>query len=222
MPVGLVDQLTHLLHLVLGFSAAGLAVIALMASKGGRLHRYAGWAFVIAMTVAATTAWAFMISRPLPLAMVQATLTFYGLGIALLAINPHWRRAKPLEWGLFVLLIVVIGGMLATSLSLFRAGGPVPFVAPLFMATIFSVFAVLDWRYLRLERVSRLQRLRRHSLGMALTLSFTISAPLITFADDLGIPVPAIVFGSFLIIPLVYYAFGPQAGRAANAKVPAS
>lgn len=81
---------------------------------------------------------------------------------------------------------------------------------------------MLDWRYLRLERVSRIQRLRRHSLNMALTLSFTVSAPLITFADDLGLPVPAVVFESFLIIPLVYYAFTPQVVRAAAARVPAT
>lgn len=93
------------------------------------------------MTVAASTAWAFMLARPLPLAMVQATLTFYGLGKALLAVNSQWRRARAYEWSLFVLLILVIAGMIATSINLFRAGGPVPFVAPLFMAAIFVVLA---------------------------------------------------------------------------------
>lgn len=216
MAAGFFDQLTHVLHLALGFSAAGAAVVALSARKGDRTHRYAGWVFAIAMTIAALTAWAFMIARPLPLAMVQATMTFYGLGMALLAINPHWQRAKAIEWALFIVLIVVLAGMIAVSVNLYRAGGPVPFVAPLIMAAIFAVFLVSDWRYLRLERVSRFNRLRRHSLYMALTLSFTVSAPLITFADDLALPVPAIVFGSFLLIPLVYYAFTPQAARAAE------
>ncbi len=163
-----------------------------------------------------------MIARPLPLAMVQATLTFYGLGMALLAVNPQWRGARVYEWALFVLLIVVIAGMIATSVNLIRVGGPVPFVAPLFMAAIFLFFLVLDWRYFRLERVSRFQRLRRHSLNMSLTLSFTVSAPLITFANELGLPVPAIVFGSFLVVPLVYYVFTPQAARAAAAKASAT
>lgn len=124
MPVSLIDQLTHILHLILGFGAAGVAVVALAASKGGRVHRYAGWMFAIAMTIAASTAWAFMIARPLPLAMVQATLTFYGLGMALLAVNPQWRGARAYEWALFVLLVSVIAGMIATSV--FQSRGSVP------------------------------------------------------------------------------------------------
>lgn len=157
-----------------------------------------------------------MLARPLPLAMVQATMTFYALGTALLALNPHWRGARRWEWALFVLLIIVVAGMLAVSLNLYRSGSPVPFIAPLFMAAIFAVFVILDWRYLNAAEVSRVQRIRRHALRMALALSFTVSAPLITFANDLGLPVPAIVFGSFLLVPLIYLAFTPQARRAAG------
>ena len=215
MAVDVLDQLTHFIHLVLGFGAAGAAVVALVVRKGGRWHRWSGWAFTGGMVVAAVTAWGFMIERPLPLAMVSATLTLYGLGMALFALNPHWRGARGWEWALFALLLLVLLGMLATAMNLYRAGSGL-FPAPLAMFAVISVFAVLDWRFLRLDRPTWTDRVRRHSLRMALVLAQAIMAPTIIVAPDIGVPVPVIVFGSLLLTVAIHFALAPQARRAAG------
>ncbi|MGE0290614.1 MAG: hypothetical protein AB7I42_30120 [Bradyrhizobium sp.] len=214
------DLLTHLLHLALGFGAAGAALVALSARKGGRLHRRAGWVFVAGMVIAAITAWLFMFARPLPLAMIEATVALYALGTALLALRPRRRGARAAEWALFALLCLVMLGIGATAARLYLAGTPF-FAAPAAFFVILAYFAALDLRYLRAREVARLDRVRRHALRMALAVSETVRAPTITFADQLGLPVPAIVFGSFLLVPLIYFAFAPAARRAAAREVAA-
>jgi len=204
-----IDSLSEVLHLVLGFGAAAAAVIALAVGKGSRLHKQAGWVFVAGMTVAAITAWQFMIARPLPLAMIQATMALYALGTAVLAINPHWRLARSGEWALFALICFVMLGVVATAVRLFLSGTPF-FIAPMTFFLILAYFAVLDWRYLHAGEVARIDRVRRHALRMALAVSETVRAPLLTFADELGLPFQAIVFGSFLLVPLIFFSFAPR------------
>ncbi|HEX6218861.1 MAG TPA: hypothetical protein VFZ35_06265 [Sphingomicrobium sp.] len=204
-----IDSLNHILHLVLGFGAAAAAIVALAAGKGSRLHRRAGWVFVTGMSIAALTAWLFMIARPLPLAMIQATTALYALGTAILAINPHWRNARSAEWALFALICFIMLGVVATGVRLYLSGAAL-FVAPIVFLLILGYFALLDVRYLRSGAVSRIDRVRRHALRMALAVSETVRAPMLTFADELGLPFPAIVFGSFLLIPLIYFAFAPK------------
>ncbi|MGN3974951.1 hypothetical protein [Tsuneonella sp. SYSU-LHT278] len=216
MMTGTIDQLVHLAHLVLGFGAGAAALVALTVRKGGRVHRWAGWTFVGGMTVAAITAWLFMIARPLPLAMFEATVALYALGTAILALNPRWRGARLAEIALLgVLLLVMLAvAVVGVRLTLSGAGiGP----APLVLLLIFTYFAMLDVRWLRRGTIERIDRVRRHALRMALAVSETVRAPTITFADDLGLPVPAIVFGTFALVPLIYFAFAPQARRAAAA-----
>lgn len=209
------EQTNYIAHLVLGVGAAVAAVVALASAKGGRVHRWAGWVFAAGMAVAALTAWLFMIAAPLPLAMIQATFALYGLGTALLAINPHWRGARAGERALLGVLALVMAGIAAVSVRFALAGTPF-FLAPAAFFAILAYFAVLDVRWLRRgSTVTRLDRVRRHALRMALVVSETVRAPTITFADDLGLPIPAIVFGSFLLVPLIYFAFTPQARRAA-------
>ncbi len=209
-----VDIASHVLHLVLGFGAAGAAIVALAVRKGGKLHRQAGWVFVTGMLIAAATAWVFMLDNPLPLAMIQATVAIYALGTAILALNPQWMWARRGEWSLLVLLGLAMLAICAVSIRFLLAGTPF-FIAPAAFFAILAYFAVLDLRYLRADTVSRLDRTRRHALRMALAVSETVRAPSITFADELGLPVPAIVFGSFLLVPLIYFTFGPKAGKPA-------
>lgn len=206
------DPLSYLLHVGLGFAAAIAAVAALAARKGGRLHRRAGWVYVVAMLTAAATTWVFMLTRALPLAMVQATVLVYAVGMAVLALNPRWRAARAGENALLALLCLVMLGAIATSVRLYLAGSPV-FPAPLAMVAILGFFAALDVRYLRREHVPRSDRVRRHALRMALAVSETVRAPMITFADDFALPIAVIVFGSFLLVPAIYFAFAPRGGR---------
>lgn len=208
--------LNNWLHLLLGFGAAAAAILALSVRKGGKLHRWSGWVFAAGMTIAAFTAWGFMLARPLPLAMIQATLAIYGLLTAILALNPHWRGARVGEWGAFVLLIGLMAGCIVTAVNLYATGAAPP-VGPLVFFAILAVFGVLDWKYLRSDAPSRIDRIRRHALRMALVFSETVRAPLLTFSDELGIPFPAIVFGSFLLIPLVYFGAGGRYVRRSDA-----
>ncbi|MCT2560008.1 hypothetical protein N0B51_13575 [Tsuneonella sp. YG55] len=214
MAASAIDQLVHLAHLVLGFGAGAAAIVALAVSKGGRVHRWAGWTFTGGMTVAAITAWIFMIARPLPLAMFEATVALYALGTAVLALNPRWRWARAGEVALLGVLLLVMLAVAVVGGRLMLAGAGVG-PAPLVLFAVFAYFAVLDVRWLRRAAIPKVDRVRRHALRMALAVSETVRAPLITFADDLGLPVPAIVFGTFALVPLIYFAFAPQARKAA-------
>ena len=198
----------YLSHIVLGFGAAAAAIVALLVGKGTDWHRWAGWAFVVGMGVAAVTTYTFMPGDFRPLAIIQASTTIYALGMAILAINPRWSGARISEWALFVWLLLIMAGIVATGIALFVSGGGVA-PGPMAFFAILAFFAVLDWRYLRAGAVGRIDRLKRHALRMALAVSETVRAPLLTFADDLQIPFPAIVFGTFLLVPLVYFAFTP-------------
>ena len=206
------DPVSYVSHVGLGLAAALAAILALAVRKGGRLHRRAGWVYVAAMVVAALTAWVFMIARPLPLAMIQATVCLYALATGILALNPHWRGARAGEIFLLGLLCLVMAGVAATAARLYAAGSPL-FPAPLVMLAILAYFAMLDLRYLGMAAVPRLARVRRRALRMALAVSETVRAPAITLADDLALPVPAIVFGSFLLVPAIYFGFAPRTAR---------
>lgn len=214
------DGIAHFLHGAIGFAAGGTAIVALAVRKGGIWHRRAGWLFVGGMFFAALTTWYFMIARPLPLAMVSSTLTLCALGMALMAINPQCQSARKWEWALFGLLVLVMLGMLATALNLYRAGSTL-FVAPLAMFAVFSIFAAIDWRYLRVQNVSRIARVRRHTLMMGLAVAQMVMAPTIIVAPDLGLPPAAIVFGSLLLVPLIYLGFGGVAKRTAARNIAA-
>lgn len=215
------DPISYLLHVTLGVTAVFAAIAALAARKGSRLHRRAGWVFTVAMLVAAATTWIFMITHLLPQAMVQATVLIYAVGTAVLALNPRWRGARTGEFALFGLLCLVMLGALWIAARLYLRDSPL-FPGPLAMFAILGFFAALDVRYLRLEHVSRIDRVRRHALRMALAVSETVRAPLITFADELAWPVPAIVFGSFLLVPAIYFAFAPRKRRARAAELAAA
>ena len=152
--------------------------------------------------------------------MIEATVALYALGTAILAINPHWRGARSGEWALFALVCLVMLGIGATAVRLYLAGTPL-IVPPIVFFLILAYFATLDFRYLRSAHVARIDRVRRHALRMALAVSETVRAPTITFADDLGLPVPAIVFGSFLLVPLIFFAFAPRTKRAGAGRIAA-
>ena len=213
------DEIAHFLHGAIGFGAGAAGLVALAVRKGGMLHRRAGWVFVAGMIFAALTTWYFMIARPLPLAMVSSTVTLYALGMALLAVNPQWPGARRWEWGLLALLALVMLGMLLTAANLYRSGSSF-FPAPLAMSAIFLFFGVLDLRFLRSERPTQVARVRRHALMMALAVAQMVMAPTIIVAPDLGVPVPVIVFGSLLLVPLIYFGFTPAARRAASRLAP--
>ena len=89
--------------------------------------------------------------------------------------------------------------------------------APLLLSAILGYFFILDVRYLRRQDVPKIDRVRRHALRMALAVSETVRAPMLTFSDELGVPFPAIVFGTFLLIPIIFFAFAPKDKRAAAA-----
>lgn len=214
------NDIIHLLHGFIGFGAGAAAVVALAVRKGGTLHRRVGWAFVGGMVFAALTTWYFMVARPLPLAMVSSTLTLYALGMALLAVNPQWPGARRWEWLLFTLLSLVMLGMLATAANLYRSGSSL-FLAPLAMFAVFLAFAIIDLRYLRSERMSGVRRVQRHALFMSLAVAQMVMAPTIIVAPDLGVPAAVIVFGSLLLVPLIYFGFAPAARRAAAREIAA-
>ena len=113
---------------------------------------------------------------------------------------------------MFGFLLLIMAGIAATGINLWIvAGSWAP--GPIVFFTILTYFAVLDVRYLRRTKVKRSDRLKRHALRMALIVSETVRAPLLTFSDALAIPFPAIVFGSFLLVPLLYFAFTPSVLR---------
>ncbi len=214
-------------HVALGVASVVLAIVALAAAKGSRVHRIAGVAFSVTMGVAASTALLFQFDRPGGAAAVSALTALYGIGTGALGVRPRAGALRALE-----LASMLIAPGLALfcwgSLAMFGLQGIPPgreaeaysmFAGVVVLALIYSAFVYGDVRYLRAKNVTPARLQRRHAVRMATAATEVVRAPLITFAPPLfgGATFPVYFFGPLLLIPLIYVTFVPRRLRQAPA-----
>ncbi len=221
----------YFLHTVLGTVGVLSAIIALGALKGKTLHIRMGWVFIVMVAVAATTAIIFSFTRPSPLSVASALIT-YGLVLgAILALRERsgWVKfGESIAFALLALPFIALFLMallpVVVELGIIPLPPPPPgapdIPPPTTSDTLFAIgftglyalivlcFLIGDLRFFRLGVKERdAKRFRRHLSRMTFALAIAIHAPIVTFGDRLGLDPFLAFFGPFLLYPIVMYFF---------------
>ena len=167
------------IHIAAGGLAIVLGAVALMAKKGGTIHRRSGLLFVYAMLVMGATASIIGFRKSLTDPNIGAGfLTAYFVVTALTTVRPvsSWTRRINVA-----ALTVVVGLALATIVGAVQnvndprlSPGGVPFrtigVMSFFLATVMTLAAAGDVRIMRLGMPRGRPRLARHLWRMCFAL----------------------------------------------------
>ncbi|HEX8271811.1 MAG TPA: hypothetical protein VF615_04100 [Longimicrobiaceae bacterium] len=167
------------IHVVAGGLAIVLGAVALLANKGGTLHRRSGRLFVWAMLVmGASAAILGLRDGPADGNVVAAVLTAYFVGTAWTTVRPvsPWTRridAAALAAAAGLALLAAVGGVRMIGSPLLSPGG-VPFrtigAVSLFLAAVLLLAAAGDLRILRSGMPRGGPRLARHLWRMCFAL----------------------------------------------------
>jgi len=163
------------IHIVAGGFAVVLGGIALVAAKGGTVHRGSGMLFVYAMLTMGISGSVLALRQSLTNANVLGGfMSAYFVVTALTAVRPPsaWTR------GLNVSALVVAIGLAAVEITLGvkAVGRPrgmldgVPFFMLFFLATVTSLAALGDIRVMRSGPLRGAKRLSRHLWRMCFAL----------------------------------------------------
>jgi uncharacterized membrane protein len=171
-----------IIHIAAGGLAILLGAVALIAKKGGDVHRRVGTAFVYAMvTMGVSASILEMLKAPghlAPANLVAAFMTIYFVVTAVLTVRPpsprlRWLTAAGLAVATGVATFLLISGMRAYNTPRGSLGG-VPFFMFFFLATILLLGAAGDVRVLRGGALRGPARLKRHLWRMC--FAFFIAA----------------------------------------------
>ena len=168
------------LHIVAGLLALLAGAIALVATKGGPIHRKAGLVFVVSMALMAASGATLAALKPDALSVVAGLLTLYLVATAVITVRDFGARAQALGWAAVVLASAVgIAGLtlgLQTALSATgKLHGYPP--APYFIfATVALLGAGLDVRMLRGAVPEGKHRVARHLWRMCCAMFIATSS----------------------------------------------
>ena len=167
------------IHIAAGGLAIVLGAVALVAKKGGTLHRRSGLLFVYAMLVMGTTASILGLRHGLTDGNVMAGfMTAYFVGTALTTVRPAspWTRRiniAALSLAVGLALVAIVGGVKAVNSPRLSPGG-VPFrtigVMSFVLATVMTLAAIGDVRMIRAGGLRGGRRLARHLWRMCFAL----------------------------------------------------
>jgi uncharacterized membrane protein len=170
-------------HVAAGAVAMVLGAVALLASKGGRLHRKSGLLFVLAIITMGISgsilATRFGLTNP---NVLGGFVSAYFVTTALTTVRPTSAWTRRLDATALVVAIVLtvveicLGFMALASPTTIpgcsgcRTIGGVPFFMLFFLATITALAAVGDVRLMRTGALRAGPRLARHSWRMCFAL----------------------------------------------------
>jgi uncharacterized membrane protein len=227
------------LHILGGIVGVGAGLVAVCATKGGRLHRRAGDVFVIAMLVMGIFAAVLGVIRPDQIINVFiAGLTLYLVATAWLTARrgdavsgaPQWvaLAVSLVLWAPFAVLIFQIVTGVTVFKSAFKIEGPI-LIALLVFAAIITIAVIGDLRVVLNRSISGTPRIARHLWRMCFGLTLALGSAFTNgFARLLPGPYhvpPAFFLPQLLMLGvLLYWAvrvrFPGWAGRAAMAPSP--
>ncbi len=163
------------IHIAAGGLAIVLGAVALLAKKGGIIHRRSGLLFVYVMLVMGTTA-ALLGFRKSPTDgnVFAFFMTAYFVGTALTTVRPvsSWTRrinVTALTVAVGLALVDIAGGVQAFNSPRGSLNGA-PFLMYLFLATVMSLAAAGDVRIMRFGVPRGGPRLARHLWRMCFAL----------------------------------------------------
>lgn len=172
------------IHVAAGLLGLSSGAVALVARKGGTLHRRGGLVFVASMlTMAATGTWmAARMDEPVTdITVMVGVLTFYLVATGYLTLRRSVGESRRLQTALTVAAIGVVAFAFAYGIAAMRTptgkADGVPAGMYFGFGTIALLAALLDVRLLRAGAIRGAHRLARHlwRMGMAMwiaTMSF--------------------------------------------------
>jgi hypothetical protein len=167
------------IHIAAGGLAIVLGGVALLATKGGTLHRRSGLLFVYSMLIMGTSAAILAIRNGRDQGnVIAAVLTVYFVGTALTTVRPpsRWTRrinAAALTFAVGLALLAIVNGVNAVNSTHVSTGG-VSFrtiaVVSFVVATVLLLAAIGDLRVMRAGMPRGGPRLARHLWRMCFAL----------------------------------------------------
>ena len=163
------------IHIAAGALAIVLGTVALIAKKGGTIHRRSGMLFVYAMLVMGFSATILELRKtPIGPNWRAGFLVAYFVGTALTTVRPvsRWTRrinASALTIALVLALFAIVGAVQIFNLP-GRTYNGIPFFAPLVIGIILTMAAAGDVRVMRHGVARGAARLRRHLWRMCFAL----------------------------------------------------
>src|SRR3954447_19233406 len=142
------------IHIAAGGTAIVLGAVALIAKKGGIVHRRAGLLFVCAMLVMGTSAsiLGFRKGPNDPNVTAGITVAYFVL-TALMTVRPASRWARGIHVVTMIVAVVFALGSMEKGVRAFNSPhgtlNGVPFLMHFLFATVFSLAAVGDLRVIR-------------------------------------------------------------------------
>ena len=159
-------------HIAAGGIAIILGAVALIARKGGFIHRRAGLLFVCAMlTLGISAALLGFRKSPTDPNVFGGLMTIYFVVTALATVRPlpSWITAVGMIVASVLAVFDVFGGMKALGSPRLSFGGA-PFFMLFILATVMSLAAIGDLRVLRFGLPAGGKRLARHLWRMCFAL----------------------------------------------------
>jgi hypothetical protein len=162
-------------HIVAGGLAIILGGVALIASKGARLHRRSGLLFVYAMLTMGISGSILALRQSLTNANVLGGfLSAYFVVTALTTVRPASAWTRRLNWAALVVAIALSVIDIGLGFKAFASPGHaidgVPFFMPFFIATIIALAAAGDIRMMRSGPLRPAPRIARHLWRMCFAL----------------------------------------------------
>jgi uncharacterized membrane protein len=158
-------------HIVAGGLAIVLGAVALIAAKGGTLHRKSGMLFVYAMvTLSLSGALMEALNKSVTsVNVVAGLLTFYFVTTALLTVRPRLQASSSID-RVGVLLALTVS-VLAFIAGIDLAGRGRPEAAPSFIFGVVGVLAAAgDIRVIRAGGIQGPRRIKRHLWRMCFAM----------------------------------------------------
>jgi hypothetical protein len=162
------------LHIAAGSMGIGSGFTALLARKGGRLHRRAGTIFFVSMLVMSGIGAAMAARRPDRISTVAGLLTFYLVATAWATVRRGESRIGRFETVAFVcasgiaIAAATIGAIGASNVS-GRIDG-LPYQPAIGFAIVAAIAAFSDFRMIRRGGIAGAPRIARHLWRMCVAL----------------------------------------------------
>lgn len=203
------DPVSYFLHTIVGTVGVVAAIVALVSLKGASVHKRAGWVFVAAAAVAASTAFVFSLTQASLLVVTSCFMTISLLVGAVLATRER-TRAVAVGEGLALLLMGLVALQIWGNVVMWLLGGAS--ISELSMEILYAFFPLgffaADVRHVfRRGPERRLRAISRHLSRMGFAFAIAVHAPIVSFSDDLGLNPFLAFFGPFVLWPILLVRF---------------
>lgn len=187
----------NFMHVAFGSVALLGGALALVVTKGSKLHIRGGQVFALAMIAVLITTVYSLVHRFFPLVLVMILAEVYLIPSALLSVGRKREARLAWNWPLMV-LPVLLALFAAVQFVRLNLVSDQLFIGPAVLSFMFAYLAYQDWHLLvRRERHPNFW-LRRHLTRMILAFTFAVMA-LVRIGLDFGLTIEMTT-----VIPLLF------------------